>query len=271
MRKIWGGSSYKGGNLMALIMTSRIPFSLENPYRNTRPETSKIIFLSCEGSVTEEEYFSRVSQLFDDIKTKVQFVSVEEDAVHTHYKSRTLEQKQSLGKSKPKQLVEKIERFKQEKESIYQFSKHPEDEFWIVTDVDKNLSDDFIDDFKWALEFCDEKGYGYAISNPFFEIWLLLHHDDVNDYDQKYAVTKEHEYEPTNHFRERLRELRVPLKDTKHITDIHYDKEKIFNAIERAKLLHTDKSNRYPEYFATTVYLLIEKMIEMLPQGELAR
>ena len=42
---------------------SRIPFSVENPYRPVRPATSRIIFLSLEGSVTEEEYFERVSDI----------------------------------------------------------------------------------------------------------------------------------------------------------------------------------------------------------------
>ena len=49
------------------IITSRIPFSPQNPYRPTRPATSKIIFLSFEGSVTEEEYFERVTEIFDDV------------------------------------------------------------------------------------------------------------------------------------------------------------------------------------------------------------
>ena len=42
---------------------SRIPFSVENPYRPVRPATSRIIFLSLEGSVTEEGYFGRGSDI----------------------------------------------------------------------------------------------------------------------------------------------------------------------------------------------------------------
>ncbi len=266
MWKIWGNTSNKGEELMALIIKSRIPFTAENPYRSIRPATSKIIFLSCEGSVTEEEYFARVSEIFEDIKSKIQFISVSEDAVHTHHKNRTLEQIRMLGRSKPKQLVEKIEQFKLEKEDIYQFSKHPEDEFWIVTDIDKNLFADYKDDFIEALNMCDNKQYGYAISNPFFEIWLLLHHDDADEEDKAYAVTKEHEYESTSHFRERLHNLHVPLKKEKHIEGSYYNKENIFQAIKRAKKLHIDKNARYPEYFATTVYELLEKMIDMLPE-----
>lgn len=42
--------------MMELIHRRSKPFSVENPYRTKRPSTSKIIFLSCEGSETEEEY-----------------------------------------------------------------------------------------------------------------------------------------------------------------------------------------------------------------------
>lgn len=75
------------------FIRSRIPFSPQNPYRPDRPATSKIIFLSFEGSATEEEYFDRIADLFNEIKTKIQFISVAENAVHTASKYRTTDQK----------------------------------------------------------------------------------------------------------------------------------------------------------------------------------
>lgn len=251
---------------MAIILTSRIPFTPNHPYRPKRPATSKIIFLSMEGCITEEEYFEWISKIFSEIESKIQFISVAEDAVHTREKNRTPQQKRMLGKSKPKQLLEKIEQFKIEQNDKYQFDKYPEDEFWIVSDIDANLEPDFINDFNDTLNTCDEKGYGYGLSNPFFELWLLLHHDDVTEEDKKYAVTDEHKYEKTSHFRERLRALEVPLKDTKHIREKDYTQEKVFQAVKRAKELDIDNQEPYPKYLATTVYKLIDKMIEMLPQ-----
>lgn len=246
------------------LITKRIPFTPQNPYRTVRPATSKIIFLSMEGSVTEEEYFALVSDIFSDIKSRIQFISVAEDAVHTHHKSRTQEQTKMLGKTRPKQLIERIEQFKGEKDDIYQFSKYPEDEFWIVTDVDNNWSPLWKNEWNDALAVCNQKGYGYAVSNPFFEIWLLLHHDTPSEDDKAFAVTDSHDYEPTSHFRERLRILGVPLKDQKHIISEHYDADKIRLAIERARMLHHSREERCPQYFATTVYLLLEKIMDML-------
>lgn len=258
------------------FIRSRIPFSPQNPYRPDRPATSKIIFLSFEGSATEEEYFDRIADLFNEIKTKIQFISVAENAAHTASKYRTTDQKKMLSKARPKQLVERIDQFKSENNEQYQFAQYPEDEFWIVTDVDKNWSDEIInprenktynDEWNDAIEMCQVRNYGYAISNPFFEIWLLLHHDSPNDNDKAFAVTATHEYEKTDHFRNRLRELGAPLKGKKHIEPSNYDAEKVKTAISRAEALHLNKTDLCPKYFSTTVYILLNKMMDMLPQN----
>ncbi len=259
------------------IITSRIPLNHQNPYRAERPTTSKIIFLSLEGSVTEEEYFDRISAIFCEIKSKIQFISVAEDAVHTAPKRRTPQQLKMLSKVRPKQLVERIEQFILEEDDKYQFSQYPDDEFWIVTDVDKNWSDEIInlnegktykDEWDEAIAICQEKNYGYVVSNPFFEIWLLLHHDTANDVDVGFAVTDEHEYEKTDHFRTRLKNLGVALKDKKHIIPSDYNAENVKIAISRASEIHIDKTDMCPKYFSTTMYLLLNKIMEMLPQKD---
>lgn len=245
---------------MQLIHRRSTPFTLEDPYRTKRPSTSKIIFLSCEGSVTEEEYIEILSQIYDGVKSRVQLISVAEDEVHTNVKKRTAEQNRVLGKSKPWQLVQRIDKFKMEKESIYEFSKYPDDEFWIVSDVDDNL-ENHREQFENAIKECDEKGYKYAISNPFFEIWLLLHHDDVTEQDKKYAVTEEHCYEPTDHFRIRLAENGAPLKDKKHLQLEHYSDEKVKIAVERAKAL-INGEEKIPSGFGTYFYKIVDEILE---------
>ena len=256
------------------LPTSRIPFNFQNPYRPERPATSKIIFLSCEGSVTEEEYFAKISDLFSEVRSKIQFISVAEDEVHTAPKSRTPDQAKLLSKVRPKQLVERIDKFKAEKDSLYQFSKNPDDEFWIVTDVDQNWSSTvielatgktYLDEWNEAVAMCQERKYGYALSNPFFEMWLLLHHDNPTDEDKSFAVTDSQSYKKTDHFRLRLSNLGVPLKDKKHIDPSHYNSQNVKDAIQRASMLHIDKENLCPKYFATTVYLLLQKIMQMLP------
>ena len=245
---------------------SHVPFSPQRPFRTVRPASDKIIFLSFEGEVTETEYFERVSFLFDAIKNKIHVISVTEDAVNTDPKYRTPEQIKLLSSGRPKQLVERIDRFKQNYGDEYEFDKHPNDEFWIVTDVDDNWSDLWIDEWNEAVNLCAERHYQYVISNPFFEIWLLLHHDDATDEDKAFAVTDEHSYKPTAHFRGRLRKLGAPLKKTKHIRKEDYSIENIRSATDRAKNLHVDKADPAPHYFASTVYLLTEKLFALLDE-----
>lgn len=247
---------------MQLIHRRSTPYTNENPYRSKRPTTSKIIFLSCEGSVTEEEYIEVLSRIYDGVKSRVQIISVVEDEVHTLPKNRTREQNQVLGKSKPWQLVERINKFREEKEAKYEFSKYPEDEFWIVSDIDDNLDNHKIK-FENAIQECEEKGYKYAISNPFFEIWLLLHHDEISEEDKKYAVTETHHYEATDHFRIRLAEKGAPLKNQKHLNFEHYSDEKVRLAVKRAKNL-MGENEKIPSDYGTYVYKIVEEILDVV-------
>ena len=248
-------------------VSNRIPFSPQKPFRELRPATSKIIFLSLEGEATEHEYFELISELYDQAKYKLRFISVTEDAVHTPPKIRTQEQKKMLSSVRPLQLVNRIEWFKQQYSYIYEFEKHPDDEFWIVTDVDDNWSELRISEWNEALQKCSENNYRYVISNPFFEIWLLLHHTAPTDVDKSFAVTNEKEYQHTNHFKLRLRDLGAPLHREKHINRSDYSTEKVKAATVRAEKLHLDRSDLTPHYFATTVYLLIEKLFALLDES----
>lgn len=138
------------------------------------------------------------------------------------------------------------------------------DNNWSSTVIDIQHNKTLLDEWREAIALCEEKGYHYAVSNPFFEIWLLLHHDEPKEEDKLFAVTDDHNYEKTNHFRVRLRDLGVPLRKEKHINMDHYNDEKIRLATERAMALHMDRNDRNPRYFATTVYMILEKMMEML-------
>lgn len=227
-----------------------------------RPTTDKIIFLSCEGQVTEEEYFATVSVLLEGIKSKVQFISVMGQVLALSECDRTDEQSRDLSKSQPYQLVEKIDKFKEENKEKFEFDKHPEDEFWIIADVDDHTEGGNLTHWNDMLVECQNKNYNYAISNPFFEIWLLLHHSDVIADDYGYAVTSSHKYQKTNHFKMRLRRSGAPLKDDKHIEPNDYSTDKIKNAIERAKFLDKDKED-WPHNLGSGVYKLLGNIVDM--------
>ncbi|MBA7555286.1 hypothetical protein ES705_47944 [subsurface metagenome] len=55
-------------------------------------------------------------------------------------------------------------------------------ELWIVIDRDKqDGSEKQINDI---INDCENEGYNVALSNPTFEFWLLLHVNDLKDYDR---------------------------------------------------------------------------------------
>lgn len=251
---------------MSLIPQSKIAFSAKNPYRIQRPVTQKILFLAMEGRVTEEEYFYRITELFDEIKNHIQIITIMENAVYTAPRCRTQEQHLELSKSHPKQLLAKMDQFKRNEDQKFQFAKHPDDEFWLIMDVDDHFSPEKIQDWCETLQDCDKKGYRYTISNPFFELWLLLHFDNPIDEDFKYAVTEQHPYEKTSHFRKRLRKLGAPLKDKKHIREMDYTIDGVKVAIERAKKLHKPEEKILPRFLTTTVHLLMQEILDLYDQ-----
>ncbi|MCD8239535.1 MAG: RloB family protein [Clostridiales bacterium] len=239
--------------------------------RTRRPRSDKIIVVACEGQVTEEEYFRLIQSLLGGIKSKVIIKSINEDILSVDSSRRTFEQKSRLGQNKPWQLVKRLDEFRQEEEAVYEFSKHPDDEFWIVADIDENTADpNKSSKLEFALDLCDKKNYHYAVSNPFFEAWLLLHHDDFNSDDYKYAVTDKHRYEKTDHFRNRLKAVGAPLSNRKHIHPKHYSRGKVKKAIKRARRLFEIEISRsqhmqlrYPHNLGSTVYKLLENIINI--------
>lgn len=242
-------------------------------FREIQKRSNKIIVLSCEGSVTE---------------SKIQVVSVLDDIRNKERKERTKEEENLLKQSRPDQLIRKMDAFKTENEQKYNFALHEEDEFWIVTDVDNNTNKEknsytgVSNKEKWeqVLEDCEKKSYNLAISNPFFELWLLLHHDDVQEDDYQFAVTENHAYEPTKHFRERLQKNDAKLiKNGKKVRKKDYNIIKVKQAIERAKTLHNQEldacksdeerelSEKWPHTLGSTVYRLLDNIINLYDES----
>ncbi|MCR4889319.1 MAG: RloB family protein [Ruminococcus sp.] len=251
--------------------------SFSSPYRTIERESHKIIFISCEGSVTEEEYFNMFSALYPKIQNRIHFVSVKEDILSIPVEKRTEAQNKELRKSSPDQLLKKLLDFRNDptKKAKYDFDNYDEDEFWIIADIDDHTEGGKLRSWNNTLSQCDSNGCKYAISNPFFEIWLLLHHDDAltdeddPNSDSHWAVTDSHKYEKTSHFTDRLNDLGFPLSPDqpdlppKHINPEHYTKEKIKNAIDRAKKLDTPPCTVYPTTLGTTVYKLVKSIVEI--------
>ena len=111
----------------------------------------KKFVISCEGSTTEKEYFKILQSLCWN------YVSIE-----------ILTDK---NKSSPDKVLERI--------SKYNKSIKPGDELWCVVDRDNWTESQFEELIRWSNQQHHEISRGVAISNPKFEIWLLVHFQNM--------------------------------------------------------------------------------------------
>jgi hypothetical protein len=106
---------------------------------------TRLVIIAAEGEVTEAQYFS----LFESPRVQVKVLPTGED-----------------GHSSPEYVLERLREY----QSTYDLAG--DDELWLMIDVDRWGSKKLAQITKEATE----AGFGLAISNPCFEVWLLFHH-----------------------------------------------------------------------------------------------
>lgn len=116
------------------------------------------LYISCEGVVTEPEYFERLRPF---VRENYHLVIVKRDL-------------KEVGHSSPPHIRRKIEDYRR----IRRISLDPDDEQWLVFDVDSWTPEQFAETYRWAAA---RKKNFLGISNPDFEFWLLLHFEDPVD------------------------------------------------------------------------------------------
>ncbi len=246
-------------------LSTRTPM-VPQPLREKRPRSSKIIFFSCEGPVTEEKYFQILSEkIFSDISSQICLVSARRDFLRIPASERTQAQWDEQNKSSPQYVLDRLETFIKENDHIYEFDKHAEDEFWIVIDVDDHIASNKINEFKTVLQQCTAKGIQYAVTNPFFEFWLYLHHFEVCEEDRKHANRTGDSY-----FRSKMTDSGITMSGNGHKipNPDDYTVEKVSLAVKRARLLHTNPVERWPQELGSHLYKLISRFYELLPSED---
>lgn len=129
-------------------------------YEEKVEDPARVVIVSCEGSVTEPEYFEAIKEkLGDNISSLVEIEIVPKEA----------------GASEPRDVLANLERYVDK----YDYKKG-HDSLWLVCDREKVTSRK--KSLQDIMPFCKEKGYSLAIANPLFEFWLLLHVVNIDDY-----------------------------------------------------------------------------------------
>ena len=200
------------------------------------PKDVFVISIATEGK-TEEQYFDFLSEIVSDDIIKI---------------DRLIRDDEDDTKSHPIHVIELLE----ERIKVWEEYGVEANELWMIIDRDKqNVSKKQLEKI---IEECEEKRFNLALSNPTFELWLLLHVTDIKKYDESELL----ENKKVNKSRRFIdKELSI-LNGGYNKSKIKFEdfSEGIKGAIIRAKKLETD-NNKLIENLGTSVCLLVEKII----------
>lgn len=135
------------------------------------------------------------------------------------------------------------------------------DKICFIVDRDRKSfkSDDENNQYMYVLNKCKEKGFGFFLSNPCFEFWLLMHFDEVCKLNKEklldnVQVTRECKYAEY--------ELKKLLPG---YTKSSYDADLLINYIDKAMLnekLYCEDIDNIEHELGSRVGLLIEELRE---------
>ena len=173
-----------------------------------------LFLLSVEGAVTEQQYFN----MFNNDDSIIQIECIKKK-----------------NRSSPKEVLKAI------KKSLAKTDLKKDDEAWLI--IDKDLwPDEHIHELsEWSKEKCN---YHFALSNPCFEYWLLLHFENSSgNINKNICLTRLKRY--------------LPAYD-KQIPVHKFTADNIETAINRAESQLSPLQGDWPTTTGTTVYRLIK-------------
>lgn len=179
----------------------------------------KLFVLAVEGVKTEPQYFA----IFNDQQSviRVNCLKASKD-------------------SSPLQVLKRME------EHLQHENLRASDEAWLVVDRDQWTDEQLDKLHTWAQT---RANYGFALSNPKFEYWLLLHFEDGTGIASSRDCS------------DRLKR-HLPAYD-KGINAHKITLDRINEAIRRARLRDNPPCTDYPRIIGnTTVYKLVENILQ---------
>lgn len=204
-------------------------------------EAEKLFILSYEGTVSEKKYFEdfRKSEMFND-SGLIEVISLKRP------------KDKGADPINVKKLLQKAKR-------EYRFKDT--DEFWLIIDRD-DWESIHNHNFDSLIRDCQaENNFYLAMSNPCFELWLILHLKDINDFTtaEKQKLLENPKISSSkNHIDKVLGDIQG--RGYKKRPNPNVFLPKVQEAINRAKKMNNKKEN-YPSGLGSDIYKLIEKLI----------
>lgn len=197
----------------------------------------RLFVIAAEGTETEIRYF-------EEFKSPEWY---QNKAIHIEPLKRL------QGGSSPSSVLKQLREFKSE------FKLRAGDELWMVIDRDKHSWK--IAEISQVAQQCDQARYGFAMTNPAFEFWLLLHIRDMADYSAE--VLQEFLENRKTGDRTRVEQELLTLLGSynKSNLNVSHFLPQLAAAVERAEALD-HAGGRWPNGLGSHVYKLIRRLLE---------
>ncbi|WP_305156665.1 RloB family protein [uncultured Muribaculum sp.] len=202
--------------------------------------SARLVVIAGEGRYTESIYFNAVKN------------ELRAPNVHVEVLDRNSDE------SSPESVHRQVADF------MRQYNIEDDDELWLVIDRDRwqerMLSQ--------VAQLCAQNSHlHFCMSNPCFELWLLLHLEDVDQYDDetKNALLRNKKNKSgVTWLKKRMKDLLGSYAESKYdaLGLIPYAPV----AIDRARGLDSNPQDRWPQSIGSRVYLLMESITGQRPE-----
>ena len=207
----------------------------------TRKEASldsKLIIIAAEGEFTEKIYFEALRKHARNSRVHIKILERDEEYKHN---------------SSPEYVLGQLTQYKLEN-PIEQ-----DDELWLVVDKDKWT----IKSISAVAQRCaQDSSYHLALSNPCFELWLILHIIDVSleseEEKTKMLKNRKEKKNADPYLKRKLRALLGSYSESNYNADQLV--VQVAEAISRAEALEKNKNARWPQGLGTHVYKLAKSI-----------
>ena len=200
---------------------------------------ARLIVIASEGKDTERIYFKALAKEYTNPR------------VHVHILERSENEQNN---SSPEHVLKQLNDYKS------QYELEEDDELWLVVDKD-HWAEAMLS--RVATECSQEVAMHMALSNPCFELWLLLHLEDAASLTpEEQMLWMENRRKSKNadpYLKVRLRQRMGSYHES--VYDAPTLISHVETAIERARALDKNPADRWPQTLGTRVYLLAESVM----------
>jgi hypothetical protein len=202
-------------------------------------EINHLCIIATEGQNTEIKYFNRLKIDFPTPKNKIYIEVIPK----------------LTSNSSPTAVIRMLNEFKKE------YILREGDELWMVIDRDRQSWTS--SNISQVARQCYQKDYFMALSNPAFEVWLLLHVKDITKYAQD-EIEELFQNKRINRSRTRLEQELISICGSynKNNPNLDHYFPYIRQAVRRGEDLMENPSESWPNYLGTHVFKLVKRIIE---------